>query len=90
VASPLARFGMFEAGKSSARDPRYPVEPRRARQATGTAETRPRPAGHAAKLAAQGRRERNRLTRERSLLLQDPFTVLRDAAAGMQDPSERR
>ena len=30
----LTRFGLFEAGDASARDPRYRVEPQRARQAS--------------------------------------------------------
>jgi hypothetical protein len=37
LASPaLTRFGLFEAGKASARDPRYTVEPQRARQASAS------------------------------------------------------
>jgi hypothetical protein len=36
ASSALTRFGLFEAGKASARDPRYTVEPQRARQASAS------------------------------------------------------
>ncbi|HET7074825.1 MAG TPA: nitrite reductase, partial [Mycobacterium sp.] len=33
AASALTRFGVFEAGKASARDPRYTIEPQKRRLA---------------------------------------------------------